>query len=491
MLGTDRSLRICQASKPRSSEYGSSGGRILTNFARLKIRMIEKIEEGREHTPGGSFASAVIFQESVNNPFYRTASVEENRAAENHTADCRWENDDDIRYLVDHSTEAFWQMDKDLKFTFTNAACEKISGGFKKEDFIGRSLLEFLTPEGIEHLWKINGLRLTNEARGIKTDLVFYELQMRRKDGTYFWAGISSCPVRNQNGELIGYQGIMRDIDHFKKYETDRKRLEDLLAKTERMAALGKLAGSAAHELNNIMAGIIGYAELLLFKENTDESTFRKNVGNIINSGERAAALVQDLLVISRRDRGVRKPINLNELIPICLEKCELKKMSEQDSGITLSMDLEPSLHPVFGCFPQLDKSIRNLLNLSCEQAGPDGAVGIATRTVYLGRPVSGYDHLHEGEYVVLSITDDGDGIADEDLHHIFEPFYIRKVMKKNVTGLELSVAREVIKDHNGFIDVTSKAGCGATITIYLPVLPDETPVRSQEIHADGPTSIN
>ncbi len=449
-----------------------------------------------ERVQSESLTGTVILREGVPYPVYGQWTTEGHRAEMDLPAESRWKNDDDIRYMVDHSAEAFWQMDKELKFTFTNAACEKISGGIKKEDFIGRSLLEFLTPEGIEYLWKINGLRLNNEAQGIKTDLVFYEIQMRRKDGSYFWAGISSCPRRNEHGEVIGYQGIMRDIDHFKQYEADRKKLEALLAEKEKMAAVGELTSSVAHELNNVMAGIIGYSELLLFKEDgDDDKLFQKHVGNIMSSGERAAAMVQDLLVLSRKDRTVRKPVNLNELIPACLNKYEFKKISERYPGIALNLDLEPSLHAVFGALSPLDKSIMNLLALSCEQAGPDGAVGIATRTVYLGRPVSGYDHVREGEYVVLSITDDGDGIADDDVLHIFEPFYIRKVMKKGVTGLELSVALEVVKDHNGFIGVTSKIGCGATFTVYLPVLPDggkaNDGVSPQKIHSDGPTSIN
>jgi len=458
--------------------------------------MLEKTGKHMERVQSESFAGAVILKEGAPYPVYGQWTAEGHRAEADLPAESRWKNDDDIRYMVDHSTEAFWQMDKELKFTFTNAACEKISGGIKKEDFIGRSLLEFLTPEGIEYLWKINGLRLNNEARGIKTDLVFYEIQMRRKDGSYFWAGISSCPRRNENGEVIGYQGIMRDIDHFKQYEADRKKLEALLAEKEKMAAVGELTSSVAHELNNVMAGIIGYSELLLFKEDDDDDKlFQKHVGNIIHSGERAAAMVQDLLVLSSKDRAAHKPVNLNELIPACLSKYEFKKISERYPGIALNLDLEPALHAVFGALSPLDKSIMNLLALSCEQAGPDGAVGIATRTVYLGRPVSGYDHLREGEYVVLSITDDGDGIADDDVLHIFEPFYIRKVMKKGVTGLELSVALEVVKDHNGFIGVTSKIGCGATFTVYLPVLPDGAKandgVSPQKIHSDGPTSIN
>ena len=260
-------------------------------------------------------------------------------------------SEEHIQYMVDHSSDAFWQMDQDLNITFINAACETISGGMKREDFIGKSLLEFLTPEGIEQLREINGQRLKNEAQGIKTDIVFYELQMRRKDGSYFWSGISSSPRRDQNGAVTGYQGMMRDISGFKQHEAERKRLEDLLTKTEKMATVGNMAGGVAHELNNVMACILGYSELLMFQNNLENDDFRRHVRNIICSGERAAAMIQDLLIVSRRENVSRKRVNLNDLISACLNKYEFQKLTERCPGITLHVDMEPSLHDVTAWF--------------------------------------------------------------------------------------------------------------------------------------------
>ena len=145
--------------------------------------------------------------------------------------DCAGTNDGkeskDIQYIVDHAFEAFWQVDTNFKITFTNAACGTVTGGFKSEDFIGRSLMDFLSPESIEKLYKGNSSRMNDEARGVQTALAFYELQMKRKDGTYCWVGISSSPIRDRSGKVIGYQGILRDISGFKKQETSRKRYEE------------------------------------------------------------------------------------------------------------------------------------------------------------------------------------------------------------------------------------------------------------------------
>lgn len=386
------------------------------------------------------------------------------------TGESGWKDDDPFKCMVESSPEAFWQMDNNLIFTFTNSACEKLSGGFSKEDLIGRSLLEFLTPEGVDHLWRMNGLRSKKEDQGIKTDLVFYELQMKRKNGSYFWAGISSSPLRDSQGQVIGYHGVMRDVSAFKQYEADRNQPDDVRKKAEKMTVVGNMTGVVVHELNNVMAGVLGYSQLLLMQDESGGNDFHKQVESIIRTGEQATAIIQDLLVIAGKDGPSHRSVNLNELILGCLKKNEFQKLSERYPGITVHLDLEVSLHPVKGSRQQLDKSICNLLFIAYEKAGAGGEVTISTRTVYLGRPIDGYEDLREGEYVVLSVTDNGAGLADEDAAHVFEPFYIKKVMNKGITGLELTVVREVVRDHNGFIDVAAKIGCGATFTVYLPV---------------------
>jgi len=387
------------------------------------------------------------------------------------TADRGVAHSDGINYVVKYTSEAFWRMDREFKFTYANAACEKLSGGFKLGELIGKSLLEFLAPESIEQFQRVNGERRNDEKHGIKTDVVYHELQMVRKDGTYFWVGISACPLRDIQGNIVGYQGISKDVSAFRRYETENRRLEGLLKKNEKLAALGRMTGVVAHEMNNVMAGILGFAELMIMQNDPDNETGAEHLENIVGFSERITAILLDIMVLSRKDDDVRKSVNLNDLIPALLQKCELSKFIARSGGVSVSLDLEPSLHDILASPASLEKALLNLLNVSFLQAVPGGFVLISTKTVYLGGQGNGQDNIREGEYVVLSVSDTGDGIAEEDTFHVFEPFYIRKIMNKKMSGMELTLAREIVKEHNGFIDIRSKVGGGSTFTVYLPVL--------------------
>jgi len=426
-----------------------------------------KVDQGASFTgmgfSGGQMISDVQFQ--ANDYSFNGGQIADNSLSCN----------DGMNYIVDQTSEAFWQMDDKMRFTYANAACEKISGGYTNGELIGKSLLEFVAQESMDQLQHVHGGRDRDERQGIKTDVIYYEIQMKRKNGTYFWAGISASPLRDIHGTVIGYQGVLKDVSDFKKYETENKRLEGLLKKTERLTALGKMTGTVAHEVNNVMAGILGFSELLMMQNGTDGEVCGEHLKNIIGFSERIIGILQDVMTLARQDEEVRKAINLNALIPAVLRKPELTKIIGRSADAFASLDLEPSLHDIMASNSSLEKALMNLLAVSFLQAGSEGRVSVTTKTVYLGHP-GGADNIREGEYVVLSVSDTGDGIADEDVSHLFEPFYIRKTLKKEATGLELTLAREVIQEHDGFIDVVSKMGNGSTFTVYLPVLCRKTP---------------
>lgn len=289
-----------------------------------------------------------------------------------------------------------------------------------------------------------------------------YELAVRRKNGGKFFVLLTSTEVRDEEGRLVAYLGIMRDI-------TEKKKLEMQLERAQKMEAIGMLAGGVAHDLNNILTGLTSYPELLLMQIPKD-SPLRKPLLTIKQTGEKAAAMVQDLLTLSRRGVEVREVINLNEVIRDYLESPEYEKLKAYHPDVQLDLHMAQNLLNLLGSPIHLLKTLMNLVSNAVEAMPHGGIVRIKTKNRYVDRFVNGYDTIREGEYVVLGVADTGVGISPEDVSRIFEPFYTRKEMGRSGTGLGMSVVWATVKDHNGYIDIKTKKGTGTSIDLYFPV---------------------
>jgi CheY-like chemotaxis protein len=234
------------------------------------------------------------------------------------------------------------------------------------------------------------------------------------------------------------------------------------------MEAIGMLAGGVAHDLNNILSGIVSYPELLLM-DLPQESRLRKPILTIQKSGERAAAVVQDLLTLSRRGVVATEVVNLRKIVSEYLKSPEHKKLLSYHPKVKLETLLESNLLNISGSPVHLSKTVMNLLYNAAESMSDGGRVFISLKNRYIDRPISGYDAVDEGDYVVLTVSDTGIGIAPEDMERIFEPFYTKKVMGRSGTGLGMAVVWGTVKDHNGYIDIQSTVGEGTTFTLYFP----------------------
>jgi PAS domain S-box-containing protein len=267
----------------------------------------------------------------------------------------------------------------------------------------------------------------------------------------------------------------MEDGDQLVIYEdmTETRRLEAKLQQAQKMEAIGNLAGGVAHDLNNVLAGLVSYPELILMGISHD-NPLRKSILTIKKSGEKAAAIVQDLLTLARRGVAVVDVVNLHQIILEYLKSPEYKKMKSFHSNVQVETNLETDLLNIVGSPVHLSKTIMNLVSNAAEAMPDGGKIRLSTINQYVDTSINGYDDVEEGDYVILTVSDTGVGIKKKDMGRIFEPFYTKKVMGRSGTGLGMVVVWGTVKDHKGYIDVQSTEGKGTTFTVYFPVTKKE-----------------
>jgi two-component system cell cycle sensor histidine kinase/response regulator CckA len=274
---------------------------------------------------------------------------------------------------------------------------------------------------------------------------------------------IHSKPVMMKSGDqLVIYEDV-----------TEKQRLEAQLQRAKTMETLGTLAGGVAHDLNNILSGLVSYPDLLLMQL-PEDSPLRKPLSTIQNSGQKAAAIVEDLLTLARRGVPTMEAVDLNEIIGEYLKSPEFEKLRSFHPKVAITTELGGDLLTISGSRVHLIKTAMNLVSNAAEAIKESGTITLSTENRYIDTPVSGYDQVAEGDYVVLSVSDTGVGIPSEDLDRIFEPFYTKKVMGRSGTGLGMAVVWGTVKDHKGYISIESNEGQGTTFTLYFPATRDD-----------------
>jgi len=278
-------------------------------------------------------------------------------------------------------------------------------------------------------------------------------------------------------------QMVAVEFDYIAK-EKDKDALERQLQQSKKMEAIGLLAGGVAHDLNNVLSGIVSYPDLLLL-DLEENSPLREPILTIQNSGRKATEIVQDLLTLARRGVENKNVINLNEIISEYLRSPEYQKLEAHHPNVVVTRNLSRDLLNIVGAKTQLVKVVMNLVSNAAEAQPAGGKIILSTRNQYLDTPINGYEKIPEGDYVVLAIQDAGFGISEQDLPKIFEPFYSKKVMGRSGTGLGMAVVWGATHDHQGFIDITSTEGIGTTFNLYFPVTHSQIVREQRQIPID------
>ncbi len=250
---------------------------------------------------------------------------------------------------------------------------------------------------------------------------------------------------------------------------TGQQQLEEQLRVAKKMEVIGTLAGGVAHDLNNVLSGLVGAPDLIL-SDLPEDSPLREPVLIMKEAGERAAAIVSDLLTLARRGVVTAEVVNLNEIIRVYIKSPEFKKLSELYPGVTIKSDLQENLPNIMGSSFHLLEIVMNLVLNAAEAMPGGGDLLVSTRNEYIDQGAGISENIKKGDYVVLTVSDSGVGILSADKGKIFEPFYTKKVMGRSGTGLGLAVVWGAVKDHKGYINVQSEKGKGSAFTIYFPV---------------------
>ncbi len=359
------------------------------------------------------------------------------------------------RDLVQNANSIILRMDVEGRVTFFNDFAENFFG-YQESEILGQNVLGTIVPETDS-----SGKDLTefiSKLTRIPTDYINVENENIRRNGERAWIAWTNRAICDDQGVLTEILAIGNDI-------TQRKHLERQLQNAQKMEALGTLAGGIAHDLNNILAPIIGYAELALC-DSEPESILADNLKNVIQAGKRARDLVKQILTFSKQHDQEIRPIQLGAVVQ------EALRLFRASCPATIS--IRSSLHlqeQVLGDPTQLLQVIMNLCTNSLQaMAETGGTLEVALRRTQISSQARAVvPDLNPGDYLELKVSDSGPGMSPSIVKRIFEPFFTTKTDGKG-TGLGLSVVHGIVQNHGGGIEVESSSSKGTTFRIYLPV---------------------
>lgn len=302
-----------------------------------------------------------------------------------------------------------------------------------------------------------------------------------RPDGTIFPIEVRIAPIAASC--QAQWVAVIRDLTQSYRDQKTRDRLEKKLTNAERMESIGMMAGSVAHDLNNLLSSMVTLPELLLL-DMPEKAKYRRDINKIKTAGKQAAAVVSDLLTITRGSTSNKTISNLNTIIDEYKKSQEFNHLCTIYPNIVFEIETSPRLSNSRLSYINVLKSIMNLVRNGTESIADTGAVTLHTSKHYLKKPYNGYQTIPPGEYAVLTVADTGVGIEKHHIKHIFKPFFSNKKISNNKgTGLGLTIIQHTMRDHYGYIDIR-QGSTGSIFELYFPV------ISQQESLIQEPMSI-
>ncbi len=347
---------------------------------------------------------------------------------------------------------AIWILDKKQRIVRSNKNIEKIIS-YPYEEVIGR------------HCWEVfhknsspdHSCPLPTARKSLQREIMETEIDEK-------WFEVTVDPIVDEKGEYAGAVHIVTDITKRKRSDHEKEKLQAQLIQSQKMESVGRLAGGVAHDFNNMLSVIIGHAELAMDRA-SDESPMRQDLLEIYNAAIRSANLTRQLLAFARKQEAIPVVLDLNDAVTGTL------KMLQRIIGEDIELLWKPgaNLWPILMDPAQLDQILANLCVNSRDAIRGGGKITIETRKETLD-DIYCTDHpgFLPGEYVMLTVSDNGHGISKDILENIFEPFFTTKEAERG-TGLGLATVYGIVKQNSGFVNVYSEPGKGATFRIYLP----------------------
>ena len=379
------------------------------------------------------------------------------------------ESEERSRTMFAAAPTAIMLFDRTGKILSANRSAESLFG-YSEQEMIGRLPTTFRHPDDADHGDEAFGQLIRGERDSYRREASFVT-----KSGATVVAHLATALVRDADGKPAYVIGMAEDV-------TEQRQLEEQLRQSQKLEAIGRLAGGVAHDFNNMLTAIGGYTALALDQAETG-STLRGDLDEIRKATDRAALLTRQLLAFSRKQVLMPELLNLNDVV------LELEAMLRPLLGedVTLTMQLDPGLGPIEADPGQLHQVVMNLVVNASDAMPNGGGITIATANCDVGE---NDDSIEPGHYVTLAVRDTGEGIDEQTLRQIFEPFFTTKDAGKG-TGLGLATVYGIVKQTGGYVAVESELGIGSAFTIYLrradglvqrPVEPEPAPVVAEPV---------